>query len=193
MTAVAIDHHTPVSPPALTAAAGRVLIAAGAVFGSANLFQGAVMGGMIPVHEAALALSWPVAVAVFLITLRRLRRHGGEAAQRVTRWSRLFILSQIAAALTLAGLSVWRGDGSIMMWMSPVGLSLYAVGWGVGAMNSGGRWMAGLAFGTTIAAAALTQLVGTPEQYLAYASALFAFVLIPGLMMAASRKGQADD
>lgn len=188
MTAVVFDLHTPASPATLTAAAGRVLIAAGAVFGAANLFQWSVMSGLW-LHPAALSLSWPVAVTAFLIVVRRQRRNGGEAARCVTGWSRLFILSQIAAALTLAGLSAWRGDWSTMMWMSPAGLSLYAVGWGIGAMNSGRRWMAGLAFGATIAAAALTQLIGTPEQYLAYASALFAFVLIPGLMMAVSRKG----
>lgn len=170
------------------AASGRVLVAAGAVFGAANLFQWSVTSGLW-LHPAALSLSWPVAVTVFLVSVRRLRRNGGEAARRVTGWSRLFILSQIVAAVAMAGLSAWRGDWSTMMWMSPVGLSLYAVGWGIGAMNSGRGWMSGVAFGTTVAAAALTRLVGTPEQYLAYASALFAFVLIPGLFMSVSRKG----
>ena len=188
MTAAVLDLHPPASPATLTAAAGRVLIAAGAVFGAANLFQWSVTSGLW-LHPAALSLSWPVAVAAFLITVRRLRRSGGAPARTVTAWSRLFILSQICAALGLAGLSAWRGDWSIMMWMSPVGLSLYAVGWGLGAIQSGRHWMAGVACGTTVAAAALTQWVGTPDQYLAYASALFAFVLIPGLLMAASRKG----
>lgn len=188
MTAAVLDRHTSSPPATLMAASGRVLVAAGSVFGAANLFQWSVTSGLW-LHPAALSLSWPLAVTVFLVTVRRLRRNGGEAAQRVTRWSRLFIISQIAAALTLAGLSAWRGDWSTMMWMSPVGLSLYAVGWGVAALQTGQRWMAGAAFGTTIAAAALTRLVGTPGQYLAYASALFAFVLIPGLVMSVSRKG----
>jgi len=188
MTAAVLDLRTPASPATLTVAAGRVLIAAGAVFGAANLFQWSVMSGLW-LHPAALSLSWPVAVTAFLITVRRLRRSGGEAAQKVTAWSRLFILSQIAAALTLAGLSAWRGDWSMMMWMSPVGLSLYAVGWGLGAMNSGRQWMGGVAVATTLTASAITQLIGAPGQYLAYASALFAFVLVPGLLMAGSRKG----
>lgn len=188
MTAAVLDLHTPASPATLTAAAGRVLIAAGAVFGAANLFQWSVMNGLW-LHPAALSLSWPVAVMAFLIAVRRLRRNGGAAGRRVTSWSRLFILSQICAALTLAGLSAWRGDWSLMLWMSPVGLSLYAVGWGVAALNSGRRWMASLAIAATGAAAALTQLIGTPGQYLAYASALFAFVLIPGLVMSVSRRG----
>lgn len=188
MTAAVLDLHAPASPATLTVAAGRVLIAAGAVFGAANLFQWSVMSGLW-LHPAALSLSWPIAVTAFLISVRRLRRSGGEAAQKVTAWSRLFILSQIVAALTLAGLSAVRGDWSIMMWMSPVGLSLYAVGWGLGALKSGRQWMGGVAVGATLAASAITQLIGTPGQYLAYASALFAFVLIPGLLMAASRKG----
>lgn len=192
MTAAVFDLHAPASPATLTVAAGRVLIAAGAVFGAANLFQWSVMNGLW-LHPAALSLSWPVAVAVFLITVRRLRRGGGEAAQQAAGWSRFFIVSQICAALGLAGLSVWRGDWSMMMWMSPVGLALYAVGWGLGALNSGRQWMGGIAVATTLAAAAMTRLIGTPDQYLAYASALIAFVLIPGLLMAASRKGQADD
>ena len=188
MTAAVFDLQAPVSPATLTVAAGRVLIAAGAVFGAANLFQWSVMSGLW-LHPATLSLSWPVAVTAFLITVRRLRRNGGEAAQKVTSWSRLFILSQVAAALGLAALSAWRGDWSIMMWMSPVGLSLYAVGWGLGAMNSGRQWMGGVAVATTLAASAMTRLIGTSDQYLAYASALFVFVLIPGLLMAASRKG----
>lgn len=188
MTAAVLDHRIPASPATLTALTGRVLIAAGAIFGAANLFQWSVNSGLW-LHPAALSLSWPLAVAAFLISVRRVRRGGGEAARRVTGWSRLFILAQLSAALGLAGLSAWRGDWSLMLWTSPVGLSLYAVGWGIGAMRSGRRWMAAVAVGATVAAAAVTQLLGTPGQYLAYASALFAFVLIPGLVMAGSRKG----
>lgn len=188
MTAAVLDHRVSTPSATLTAVAGRVLVAAGAIFGAANLFQWSVYSGLW-LHPAALSLSWPLAVAAFLVSVRRVRRGGGEAARRVTGWSRLFILAQLGAALGLAGLSFWRGDWSLMLWTSPVGLSLYAVGWGLGAVKGGGRWMGGVALGATVSAAALTQLLGTPAQYLAYASALFAFVLIPGLVMAGSRKG----
>ncbi|CAN5137620.1 hypothetical protein BH09PSE1_BH09PSE1_24910 [soil metagenome] len=167
----------------LAVAGGRTLILAGAVFGLANLTQWAIMSGALHVSQAFLALIWPVAVGVFILALRRLRRHGGEAALRAAVWSRIAIFSQIGAALALAVLSGVTGHWTLMMWMSVVGLGFYAVAWSIAAVRTRTIWIGGVALGCLCAAGGVAQLVGTPAQYLAYACGLAAFVLVPGLVL----------
>ncbi|QTN19674.1 hypothetical protein HZ989_00895 [Brevundimonas sp. AJA228-03] len=175
------------SDPTLAVAAGRNLVAAGTLFGLANLFQWSVMSGALHLHPAMLSLSWPLAVTLFIVILRRLRSSGGPAAVRAAGWSRGAILLQIGAALSLAALSAALHDWSLMMWMSPIGLGVYAIAWLVASMRGGAAWMGTLGVTTAAAAGGVAVLVGTPTQYLAYACGLIAFTLIPGLVLALGR------
>ncbi len=175
------------SEPTLPVAAGRTLMAAGAVFGAANLFQFGVMSGALGLHPATLSLSWPVAVAVFLTLLFRLRRSGGEAARRAGQWSRYAILTQIGAALVLLGLSLATGDWGWMRATAVVGMSLYGVVWGIAAARTSRLWMALVAGGCLMTAAGIALLLGSPAQYLAYAIGLFLFILTPGFILASGR------
>ena len=188
MTATTFD---PVSiatgQPTLRVAAGRNLIAAGAIFGAANLFQWSVMAGALLLHPAILSLSWPAAVVAFIITVRRLRGAGGEPARRAAAWSRWTILFQIAAAASLAVLSGLTQNWGLMMWMSPVGLAFYGVAWAIAALRGGPGWMIAVAAGALCAAMGVAALVGTPTQYLAYAYGLVCAALIPGLVLAFGR------
>lgn len=188
MTAATLDlASTSRSEPTLAVAAGRNLVAAGAIFGLANLFQFGVVGGVLHVHPAILSLSWPVAVTLFIVILRRLSSAGGPAAVRAAGWSRWAILLQIGAALTLAGISAVLQDWSLMMWMSPIGLGFYGVAWLIAAMRGGATWMGALGLAAAAAAGGVALLVGTPEQYLAYGTGLIAFALLPGLVLATAR------
>lgn len=188
MTAAALTPlSVPAAAPTLKVAAGRNLIAAGAIFGAANLFQWGVLSGALHLHPAVLSLSWPVAVGVFIVLVRRLRSLGGEAAIRAAAWSRWAIFAQIAAALSLAAASALLGDWELMRWMSPIGLAFYAIAYSVAVIRGGPKWLAGVAFGATVAASGVATLVGTPEQYLAYACGLVAFALIPGAALAFGR------
>jgi uncharacterized membrane protein YkgB len=54
-------------------------------------------------------------------------------------------------------------------------------------LRGGPKWLAGAALGAFIAAAGVAQLIGTQEQYLAYAGGLIAFALIPGAVLAFGR------
>lgn len=173
--------------PTLSIAAGRNLIAAGAIFGLANLFQWGVLSGVLPLHPALLSLTWPIAVTLFIVILRRLRRAGGPASVRATGWSRWGILLQIGAALALAAVSLWTGDWSLMMWMSPIGLGVYAVAWLVASLRGGRAWMGAVGLFAAAAAGGIALLVGTPAQYLAYAAGLFTFALLPGIVLANGR------
>ena len=188
MTSAAVtSFSTIIAPPTLDVAVGRNLIAAGSIFGSANLFQWGVMSGALHLHPAMLSLSWPVAVAAFIIAVRRLRGAGGEPAHRAASWSRWAILFQIVVAVSLAILSGVTQNWALMMWMSPVGLAFYGVAWAVAALRGGPGWTAGVAVGALCAAMGVAALVGTPTQYLAYAYGLVCAALIPGLVLALGR------
>ena len=188
MTTATLDFAPPARhAPTLAVAAGRNLIAAGAIFGMANLVQWGILGGVLPLHPALLSVTWPIAVTPFIVILRRLRSTGGPAAVRAAGWSRGAILMQIGAALTLAGASALTHDWSLMMWMSPIGLGFSAVAWLVAAMRGGAIWMGVIGLSSAAAAGGVALLVGTPMQYLAYGIGLIMFALLPGLVLATGR------
>lgn len=184
MTATVLDLSPRAGETTLAVAAGRNLIAAGAIFGAANLFQWGVLSGALHLHPALLALSWPLAVTLFIAIVRRLRALGGGPAIRAASWSRWAILAQVGAALALAAASALASDWDLMRWMSPVGLAFYGAAFSVAVIRGGPKWLAGVALGAILAAGGVALLVGTPQQYLAYACGLVAFALIPGLALA---------
>lgn len=187
MSTTTLDLSPSAAAPTLAVAAGRNLIAAGTIFAAANLFQWGVLSGAAHLHPAVLSLSWPVAVTLFIVIVRRLRARGGQAAIRAASWSRQAIVAQIVAALSLVAASVLFHDWELMRWMSPVGLAFYGVAFSIAVVRGGPKWLAGVALGSFVAAAGVAQLVGTPSQYLAYACGLVAFALIPGAVLALGR------
>jgi hypothetical protein len=168
--------------------AGRVLLLAGAVFGSANLIQWGVVSGALGWHPAVLAVSWPVAVGLFFTVLVRLRRSGGAAAQRAARWSRLAILSALAVALALAGVSAATGDWGLMRWAAGASLAIYAVGWSIAAIQTARPNMGVLALLSLAGLAAMALRLGTPDQYLIQAATLGLVAFLPGLWLAFGRR-----
>ena len=176
--------------PDLTVAhcAGRVLLLAGLTFGAANLVQWAVLGGALDLHPAILGLSWALAVGAFLGGVARLQRIGGEAGRRVAVWSRVFILAQLAVALSLAAASASTGDWGLMRWSAVAGLGLYAVGWAIAAIRTGTPNMGILSLVSLTGAAAAAMLFGTPDQSLIHACTLALSALLPGLWLAFGRR-----
>lgn len=189
MTATAYSDASPLVPePPLAVCAGRVLILAGMVFASANLFQYGVISGLLHLSPATLSLSWPIALAVFFTVLARLRRGGGANVRRATTWSRIAIGAQIVAALILLAVSVLRHDFTFMLWTSPIGLLVYGASWMTAALRGGRSWMIAPSLGAIAAAGVVITLLGTAPAYLAYATGLIAFVLIPGLWLTLGHK-----
>jgi hypothetical protein len=188
MTATTLTFDPPRAAPGAAVCAGRVLLLAGFVFGAANLFQWGVLGGALDLHPAFLALSWTLAVAVFMSGLFRLRRLGGEAAREIAGWSRAFILAHVGVALVLAVISNAAGDWGLMRWNSVAGLMLYATGWAIAAVRTGTPNMGALCLVALAGAAAGALRFGTPDQYLIQAGALALAALLPGLWLAFGRR-----
>lgn len=174
--------------PTVAVCAGRVLLLAGAVFGTANLVQYGVRSGALGWHEATLGLNWLAAMAVFFPVLFRLRKIGGEAARRAAGWSRAAILSMLAAAGALAAVSAVTGDWSLMLWTSVATLGLYGLAWAVAFVRTRRfnlALIAGLAWAGAVCVA--TRL-GAPEQYLLQAATLALVAVLPGLWLALGRR-----
>lgn len=188
MTAAALTYGLPRSEPTIAVCAGRVLMLAGLVFGSANLLQWAILGGALDLHPALLGLSWTAAVGLFLIGLFRLRRIGGEAGRRVAGWSRALVLVQLGAVLALAGLSASTGDWALMRWSAVIGLVFYAMGWAVAAVRTGRPNMGALFLVALAGAGAAAARLGMPDQSLIHASTLALSAFLPGLWLTTGRR-----
>ena len=182
----AFDEAAPA--PTVAVCAGRVLVLAGLVFGTANLVQYGVRSGALGWHEATLGLNWLVAMGIFFPVLFRLRRIGGEAARRAAGWSRAAILTMVAAALALAAASAMTGDWSLMYWASVATLALYGLAWLVAFARARRSGMALIAATAFAGAAWVATRLGTPEQYLLQAATLGLVAVLPGLWLALGRR-----
>ena len=188
MTAAAFTFDSPRSDTSLAVCAGRLLLLAGTVFGTANLFQWGVLSGALGLHPALLALNWAVAVGLFLTGIFRLRRRGGEAGRRVAGWSRAFILAHVGVALVLVAVSNAAGDWGLMRWNAVAGLTLYATGWAIAAIRTETPNMGVLFLVALGGASATAILFGTPDQYLIQSFTLGLAALLPGLWLASGRR-----
>lgn len=174
--------------PTVAVCAGRVLLLAGAVFGTANLVQYGVRSGALGWHEATLGLNWLAAMAVFFPLLFRLRKIGGEPARRAAGWSRAAILSMLAAAAVLAAASAATGDWSLMLWTSVATLGLYGLAWAVAFVRTR-RFNLALIAGVAWAGfACVATRLGSADQYLFQALTLALVAVLPGLWLALGRR-----
>ena len=184
MTAAVLTSSASRAEPTVPVCVGRILSVAGLSFGGANLFQWAVLTGAVTVPPAALALSWPVAVGVFLTTLFRIRKGSGEAGRIAAGWSRAGVLVSLAAVLALVAASATQNNWALMQAAGGVSLTVYGVAWMIAAVRTG-RPMMGVVSLTAFAGVGAVFLnLGAPEQYLAAAVTLMLVALLPGIALA---------
>jgi len=188
-TALLLPPSTPACDDrAVGRAVGRVLIASGLCFGSANMVQWSVMSGLAPLHRGVLGISWLIAVGVFITVLMRLRGSSAPGASRAAGWSRLAVLALATSVLGLAAISAVQRDWSLMRWASCISPCLYGLAWAIASVRGAGPMAAVFAAAAFAAVAAVGLLLGTPAQYLAAACGLALFALLPGLWL--SRAGR---
>jgi hypothetical protein len=163
---------------------GSVLLAAGLIFGGAELLGVALQSTGAPGSWAP-----PVgAMALFTVVLAALKRraaalaNAGSTANRATAamWRAIgWSIMLLVAALALAASRL--GDVRIMAAVPVVIFALYGAGWQVAAAVSRIGWLRGIAFGSYLAAFLTAGFAAQPLlANLITAGGLFALMAAPG-------------
>lgn len=169
---------------------GAVLVTAGLVFGVTAVAHYLIDAGVLNLPEAAYAVIWLGAMAIFavalMILLGRLRGRPGamSPANRASGVAWMVVgIGVFALFLALVVLS-WRlGTGAPFAIFPSLILALYGAGWAVSAAMSDKKWLWWVAIGAWIGAPLIALLTGDPAQYLAYAVGLLLLTVAPGLAL----------
>jgi hypothetical protein len=166
--------------------AGPYLVAGGAWFAAASLLQWPVIRDVLGLDAGQAVLAWLLAAAGFAVHLTvLLRRDRGRAENTSNRavnavWSGIgwcIFAFWVGAAI----MSYRKGDAFLMNAISLHVLAVYGVGWTVAAVMTGRGWMQFNAAMALLTVPVLGALVGTGQEYLAYAIALVLTAIVPGL------------
>jgi hypothetical protein len=169
---------------------GSVLVAAGLIFGAASIGEWANAAGLIALQDIQHAYLWGGAGILFAITLtvliRRQRGRPGIMAPANRAFSNAWMgvgLTIFSMAIALSVLSLQlQSDVPTTVFPSLI-FAIYGAGWAVSAAMSGQKWLWWPAIGSWILAPILAWFVGQPTMYLFYAIGLFAFALVPGVVL----------
>lgn len=169
---------------------GAILANAGAIFAGASVAHWAIASGRLDVPPVGYAAAWGFAMVAFLVALAvltaRLKRRPGAAtpANKAfgVAWSAAgFAIFAIGVSMVLAS---WRLQTEVVGLLFPSAiLALYGLGWSVSASMSGQKWLHAVAIGAFAGAPMVAWFAGRPEQYLAYAAALFLLMSVPGMLL----------
>ena len=169
---------------------GRILAAAGVIFGTASLATWIALSADGNVAPWAHLAIWLTAAALFVLSLALIRArlknlpgaqsHQNKAVGGVWAMVGLAIFVLWAAFLVASWrLQVWE----IMSLFPSVIFALYGAGWGVAARIFKVGWVRYVAMGSFAAAIATAWLAGQDLQHLISAAGLIAFAAIPGFAL----------
>lgn len=168
-----------------------ILMMAGLLYGTASLFQWAVMADLLPfATRDALSIGWIVATLLFFVTLAvvisRLKKQPGvvTTANKASSiaWSAMG-WGIFALFISLATLGWRMGDAfapAIFALIPSIIMVFYGAGWAVSAVMHRSKAMGILSVASFIAAPVMALFAGDASQYLAYAAALFGLMGLPG-------------
>lgn len=170
--------------------AGPVLVAAAAIFGTANLGQWALTAGVIDAGPWAPLWLWIGAGVVFGVTLtlligRMKGRPGYNASGNRAvgaAWSGVGY-GIFVTWLALVALSLKTDNWAWMMVMPTVVLVAYGSAWMVGAAMTRVRWMMVTALLSYAGAVAVAWFSDGPAIYLVFTVLMVAVALVPGLIL----------
>lgn len=170
--------------------AGPVLVAAGVVFGAANLGQWAIQSGVVSVDPWAQLWLWIGAGVVFAgvltVLIGRMKGKPGYNSSGNTAvgaaWGGVGY-GIFVTWLGLVALAVKSGDWRWMMVMPTIVLVAYGSAWMVGAAMTRTRWMTMTALLSYAGAVAVAWFADSPAVYLVFTVVLAAVALIPGLIL----------
>lgn len=170
--------------------AGPILVAAGVIFGAANLGQWAIQAGVVSVDPWAQLWLWIGAGVVFAgvltVLIGRMKGRPGYNSSGNTAvgaaWSGVGY-GIFVTWLGLVALAVKSGDWRWMMVMPTIVLVAYGSAWMVGAAMTRTRWMTMTALLSYAGAVAVAWFADTPAIYLVFTVVLAAVALVPGLIL----------
>lgn len=169
---------------------GSILITAGLVFGLASLVNYGIASGVIAMPSVGYPFLWGGAMLVFfaalIIQTRRCASKPGSrsAANRAASAGWMSVGLAIFVLSLSMGVIGWKTQSPLVAMIFPsLIFALYGSGWAVSATMSDQKWQWKLAIACWIAAPLIAFLTGSPLMWLAYAAGLFAFALLPGVLL----------
>ena len=168
--------------------AGPYLVAGGAWFGVASLFHWAVSSGLLDLEPSAYGAIWIAAALGFGINLFLLVRRDSDRPESGSNRALNAVWTAIGYSMFVAWVSLWLAssrtdDYSLMNALPLYILAVYGAAWSVAGMLTGQRWIRATAIAAFASAILVGVLIDSPHLMLAYAAALFACALVPGLVM----------
>ena len=169
---------------------GSILIAAGTIFGIASLVNYGIATGVIALPPVAYTGLWAGAMLVFFaVLILQTRRCSGRpgarsAANRASRAGWMGVGLGVFVMSLSIGVIGWKIQSALPTLIFPsLIFALYGSGWAVSATMSDQKWQWTLAIACWIAAPLIAFLTGSTLMWLAYAAGLFAFALVPGILL----------
>ncbi|MFM8376053.1 MAG: hypothetical protein ACKN9P_08375 [Phenylobacterium sp.] len=171
--------------------AGPYMALGGGLFGLTSLLAYAITAGFLPLPAQALGWIWPASGLAFVFALpllnRRTRSRLGSASTLNETigviWTQAgMVIGVLFCALLFAGFRT--SDWGVFNLFPSVILALYGLCWMAAAHIGRTPWLRRVGIGSFIASVAIAgQAAGGPLLWLAYAIALFALGLAPGLQL----------
>ncbi len=169
---------------------GPILVAAGLIFGVANLVQWAIVSDRIVVDPVVMLWVWLTAGVVFtgalIVLIRRASRkpgYGSTGNKAVgAAWSALgFGIFVMWLSLMAVGFS--SGNWELMWAMPSIVATTYGTAWMVSSAFSSQRWMTLVGLVSYAGAIACGALIGNPAIYLVFSILMVLTGLVPGLAL----------
>jgi hypothetical protein len=174
---------------------GFPLFLAGLVFGVAALLHYATVVSIFPLNGLSTFAIWGSAMLLYALwgigwglkNRAALKAQGNKNRVVGTVWAGIGF-SIFLFSLTLAILSYRLPNAQLEVFMMPMVLVLYGLGWIITAQVSAQRWMTLVGAGCFVVVPLIAWMSLRPEQLLVYALALICSALIPGWLLMAKEK-----
>ena len=169
---------------------GRVLVAAGLIFGSGAIGHWLIDSEILKVSDWLFLVNWIGAAAIFGIAMtfimRRARTQPGYGAgvNKATgaAWSGIGF-AILASWLGMTSIGMTTGNWEVMDVFPVLIFALYGAAWFVAGTLSNTGWIKLTALGSFGGAVLMGLLSATPYLMLGYAACLILLAVIPGLVL----------
>jgi hypothetical protein len=176
---------------------GDYLIAAGGWFALASLVVWLGAQGVLGPSRSLAYFAFPICGLGFAGTvaylLRRDRGRVETAANRALGMAWTAIGWSILAFCTGAAVMAYRGQPFVINTITMFVVSVYGIGWALAATITRQGWMSVTAFFTFLTVPVFGALVGSGQEFLAYAITLVLIAVIPGLLLRAAARVPVTD